>query len=67
DFEALYYAQRLGYPIAEVPIRWMHQEGSKVRLLRDGLRMVRDLFWLRLNAWRHAPQRQAEAKPAQRE
>lgn len=67
DFEALHYAQRLGYPIAEVPIRWMHQEGSKVRLLRDGLRMLRDLFWLRLHAWRSAPQRQAEAKPAQRE
>ncbi len=55
DFEALYYAQRLGYPIAEVPIRWRHQEGSKVRLLRDGLRMLRDLVWLRLNAWRSAP------------
>jgi dolichyl-phosphate beta-glucosyltransferase len=50
DFEALYYARRLGYRIAEVPIRWMHQPGSKVRLLRDGLRMVRDLFWLRLTA-----------------
>ncbi|MCS7208001.1 MAG: glycosyltransferase family 2 protein [Fimbriimonadales bacterium] len=60
DFEALYYAQRLGYPIAEVPIRWMHQEGSKVRLLRDGLRMVRDLLWLRLCAGRHAPQPHTE-------
>ncbi|CUU05523.1 MAG: glycosyltransferase family 2 protein [Fimbriimonadales bacterium] len=52
DFEALYYAQRMGYPIAEVPVRWMHQEGSKVRLLRDGLRMLRDLVWLRLHAMR---------------
>ncbi len=50
DFEALYYARRLGYSIAEVPIRWMHQEGSKVRMLRDGLRMLRDLVWLRLTA-----------------
>jgi len=50
DFEALYYARRLGYHIAEVPIRWRHQPGSKVRLLRDGLRMVRDLIWLRLTA-----------------
>jgi dolichyl-phosphate beta-glucosyltransferase len=50
DFEALYWARRLGYRIAEVPIRWMHQEGSKVKLLRDGLRMVRDLVWLRLTA-----------------
>ncbi|MDW8051513.1 MAG: glycosyltransferase family 2 protein [Armatimonadota bacterium] len=63
DFEALYYAQRLGYRIAEVPIRWMHQEGSKVRLLRDGLRMLRDLIWLRLNGWRSVP---LKAEAAQR-
>jgi dolichyl-phosphate beta-glucosyltransferase len=48
DFEALMLAQRLGHEIAEVPIRWAHQEGSKVRLLRDGLRMLRDLVLLRL-------------------
>lgn len=66
DFESLFYAQRLGYAIAEVPIRWMHQEGSKVRLLRDGLRMLRDLLWLRLNAWRGVPKPQAET-PAVRQ
>lgn len=47
DFEALMVAQKLGYSIAEVPIRWSHQEGSKVRLVRDGLRMLRDLVILR--------------------
>jgi len=55
DFETLYYARRLGYSIAEVPIRWMHQEGSKVRMLRDGLKMLRDLVWLRLTAPRKLP------------
>ncbi|MEO7454003.1 MAG: dolichyl-phosphate beta-glucosyltransferase [Fimbriimonadales bacterium] len=48
DFEALLVGQRLGYEIAEVPIRWSHQEGSKVRLVRDGLRMLRDLVKLRM-------------------
>ena len=48
DFEALMVARELGYEIAEVPIRWSHQEGSKVRLLRDGTRMLRDLVALRL-------------------
>jgi len=67
DFEALFYAQRLGYEIAEVPIRWMHQEGSKVRLLRDGLRMLRDLVWLRLSAWRSAPNPQVGASPVKRD
>lgn len=48
DFEALMVGRALGYEIAEVPIRWSHQEGSKVRLFRDGMRMLRDLVRLRL-------------------
>lgn len=48
DFESLMIARDLGYPIAEVPIRWRHQDGSKVRVLRDGTRMLRDLVKLRL-------------------
>jgi dolichyl-phosphate beta-glucosyltransferase len=52
DFEALMIGRRLGYEIAEVPIRWSHQEGSKVRLLRDGFRMLRDLITLRLTLGR---------------
>ena len=48
DFEALMVARDLGYRIDEVPIRWSHQEGSKVVLLRDGPRMLRDLVRLRL-------------------
>jgi len=49
DFEALMIGQKLGFEIAEVPIRWSHQEGSKVRLVRDGLGMLRDLVKLRLS------------------
>lgn len=48
DFESLMVARDLGYRIDEVPIRWSHQEGSKVVLLRDGPRMLRDLVRLRL-------------------
>ena len=48
DLEALLIARDLGYTIEEIPIRWMHQEGSKVRVLRDGTRMVLDLIKLRL-------------------
>ncbi|RYG47759.1 glycosyltransferase family 2 protein [bacterium] len=47
DFEALMIARDLGYRIDEVPIRWRHMEGSKVSLLRDGMRMLRDLLKLR--------------------
>lgn len=48
DFEVLLIARDLGYGIAEIPIRWAHQEGSKVDFVRDGLRMIRDLIKLRL-------------------
>lgn len=63
DFEVLYFARRMGYRIVEVPVRWSHQPGSKVRLLRDGFRMLRDLIWLRLTAWnrRLEPSTQKEA------
>lgn len=52
DFESLMIARDLDLPIAEIPIRWRHQEGSKVRVLRDGTRMLRDLVALRLKGKR---------------
>jgi dolichyl-phosphate beta-glucosyltransferase len=48
DFEALMIAKDLGYRIDEVPIRWRHQAGSKVSIVRDGTRMLLDLMKLRL-------------------
>jgi len=48
DAEALYVATKLGYAIAETPIRWSHKDGSKVSLIRDGSRMVFDLLRIRL-------------------
>lgn len=48
DFEALMVARDLGYKISEVPIRWSHQEGSKVVLWRDAPKAFYDLFKLRL-------------------
>lgn len=48
DIEVLHVAQRLGFRIVEAPVSWYHKPGSKVRLLRDGLRMIVDLFRIRL-------------------
>lgn len=48
DFEALMICRDLGHRISEVPVRWSHQEGSKVVLSRDGPRMLADLVRLRL-------------------
>jgi len=51
DIEILYLAQRLGYRVVEAPVHWYHREGSKVSMLRDGLRMLVGLARIRI---RHA-------------
>lgn len=47
DVELLMMAQRRGYRIAEIPVNWTHQPGSKVNLVTDSARMLRDLFVIR--------------------
>lgn len=47
DVEVLMMAQRRGYRIAEVPVNWTHQPGSKVNLVTDSALMLRDLFVIR--------------------
>ena len=49
DLELLYVAQRRGYHIDEVPINWVDQPGSKVRIVRDGFRMLCELLEVRRN------------------
>jgi dolichyl-phosphate beta-glucosyltransferase len=44
DVEVLYLARQLEFKIKECPVRWAHQEGSKVRFFRDALRMLKTLF-----------------------
>lgn len=41
DVEILYLAQKRGIPVSEVFVNWTEIPGSKVSLLRDGLRMLR--------------------------
>lgn len=47
DVELLFLARKSGYQIAEIPVNWTNIPGSKVDLLRDSLRMLRDIFWFR--------------------
>jgi dolichyl-phosphate beta-glucosyltransferase len=49
DVEVLVIAQTLGYRTVEVPVRWRHGEGTKVRMLDDSLRMFADVFQVRWN------------------
>lgn len=52
DVEVLLMAERQGYRIAEVPVNWVHQPGSRVNLVLDSLRMARDVFIIRGRALR---------------
>ena len=47
DVEILLLAQRLGYQIAEVPVDWTHQVGSRINLVTDSVRMAIDLIRIR--------------------
>ncbi|BCA54394.1 Glycosyl transferase, family 2 [Nitrospira sp. KM1] len=49
DLEVLYIAQRRPYRIAEVPVNWCDQPGSKVRVIRDGAAMLRELLLIKHN------------------
>jgi dolichyl-phosphate beta-glucosyltransferase len=48
--EILYLARRRGIEIAEVPVLWFNSPESKVSVVKDSLRMLRDLVRIR---WIH--------------
>ncbi|HUG80533.1 MAG TPA: dolichyl-phosphate beta-glucosyltransferase [Bryobacterales bacterium] len=50
DVEVLYLARRLGYQVAEVPVRWNHCEGTKVRMF-SGADAFLDILRVRKNDW----------------
>ena len=47
DVELLFVAHRTGLRMREIPVRWNHAEGSKVRFFQDSLRMLREVIALR--------------------
>jgi hypothetical protein len=47
DVELLFLAQRAGLRMLEVSVRWDHNEGSKVHIVRDSLRMFAEVVSLR--------------------
>jgi glycosyltransferase involved in cell wall biosynthesis len=49
DPELLFLASRARLKILEVPVRWSHAEGSKIRFMRDSMRMFADLIRIRGN------------------
>ena len=52
DVEVLFIAQKRGYRIVEVPINWYYMANSRVRPIRDSIRMFREVLQVRINDWR---------------
>ncbi|MDZ4860888.1 MAG: glycosyltransferase family 2 protein [Candidatus Hydrogenedentes bacterium] len=50
DVEVLYIAQRHGLKIVEVPIRWLNNPDSRVRMVRDAIPTMRDILAIRRNS-----------------
>jgi glycosyltransferase involved in cell wall biosynthesis len=48
DVELLLLAYSTGLRLREVPVRWNHAEGSKIRVIQDSFRMLREVIALRL-------------------
>ena len=51
DVEILFLATRYGYKIKEVPIQWINEPNSRVNVLYDSSRMLKDLLKIRYNLW----------------
>jgi len=52
DIELLYIARLRDYRIVEIPVPWYFNPESKVNVVRDALKMIRDIFIIRRNASR---------------
>ena len=52
DVELIYLAYRAGLRLREVPVRWDHNEGSKVNILSDSLKMLSEVGLIRQQARR---------------
>ena len=48
DVEILYLARKYRMRVAEVPVRWLNNDESKVSPVRDSLRVLRDLIKIRI-------------------
>ena len=51
DPELLYLAKRHGLKVAEIPVRWAHDPGTRIAMARDSFGMFGEIWQVRWNAW----------------
>lgn len=52
DVELIYLAHRAGLRLREIPVRWDHNEGSKVNVMNDSFKMLSEVGLIRRQARR---------------
>jgi dolichyl-phosphate beta-glucosyltransferase len=50
DPEVLFLARRAGFRVAEVPVVWGHDEGTRINPLADGSKMILEMVRIRWNS-----------------
>ena len=50
DPEILFIALKRGYTVREVAVTWGHDERSRISYLKDGIKMLEELMYIRWNA-----------------
>jgi dolichyl-phosphate beta-glucosyltransferase len=63
DVEVLHLAERLGLSIADLPVEWINSPESKVRIVHDSLRMLRDSLRVRRIVARNLAAAPSEERP----
>jgi dolichyl-phosphate beta-glucosyltransferase len=58
DPELLFIALKRGYTVREVPVTWGHDERSRLSYLKDGLKMLEEIAYIRWEAFAGAYDRQ---------
>ena len=66
DPEILFLAKRHGLRVAEVPVRWAHDEATRVSVVRDSVQMFGDLLFIRWNWLMGRYPRQSSGEPRAR-
>lgn len=55
DTEMLVLAERLGYRIKDIPVFWVEDPDSRVKILRTSLENINSVFHLRWRLWKGLP------------
>lgn len=50
DPEILFIALKRGYSVREVPVTWGHDERSRISYLKDGIKMLEEILYIRWHA-----------------